>query len=88
MILILASCTSEFGSFNEKALLFANNDKRIDEEEYQTLREEISSSDDKGFQSFKNDKGEIDNSKVVSYLVKFFNAKKLACQLTIFGNPK
>jgi len=76
LFLILTSCKSEFGSFNEDALTFANNDKRIDNEEYQKLVEQISGSDEKGFQQFKNDRGEIDNTKVVSYLVKFFKAKK------------
>jgi hypothetical protein len=75
-ILILISC-KEFDSFNENALTLANNDKRIDEQEYQKLIKQILSSNEKGFQQFKNEKGDIDNTKVVSYLVKFFNAKKI-----------
>lgn len=77
LILILTSCKSDFGSFNEEALTFANNDKRIDEKEYQKLLEQISGSDEKGFQQFKNDKGEIDNIKVVTYLLKYFKAKNV-----------
>jgi hypothetical protein len=73
----LTSCKSEFGSFNEDGLTFANNDKRIDKQEYQKLLKQISISDDEGFQQFKNDKGDIDNTKVSLYLVKFFNAKKI-----------
>ena len=88
LILILTSCKSEFGSFNEKVLTFAKNDKRIDEQEYQTLLKEISSSDEKGFQQFKNNKGEIDNTKVVSYLVKFFNAKKVGLTADDIWQPE
>ncbi len=88
LILILTSCKSEFGSFNEKVLTFANNDKRIDEQEYQTFLKEISSSDEKGFQQFKNDRGEIDNKKVVSYLVKFFNAKKIGLATNDIWQPE
>lgn len=84
----MTGCKSEFGSFNEQALTFANNDKRIDEQEYQKLLEQISSSDEKGFQQFKNDKGEIDNTKVVSYLVKFFNAKKVGLTAKDIWQPE
>ncbi|MCG9900889.1 MAG: hypothetical protein MH132_12865 [Hydrotalea sp.] len=88
LILILTSCKSEFGPFNEKALAFANNDKRIDEGEYQKLLIEISDSDDRGFQQFKNERGEIDNTKVVSYLVKFFNAKKIGLTANDIWQPE
>ena len=37
LVLILTSCKSEFGSFNEDVLTFANNDKQIDEKEYQKM---------------------------------------------------
>lgn len=88
LILILTSCKSEFGSFNEEALTFANNDKRIDEKEYQTLLDQISGSDEKGFQQFKNDKGEIDNTKVVSYLLKYFKAKNVGLTANDIWQPE
>lgn len=88
LILILTSCKSEFGSFNEEALTFTNNDKRIDEKEYQKLLEQISGSDEKGFQQFKNDKGEIDNIKVVSYLLKYFKAKNVSLTANDIWQPE
>lgn len=89
LILILTSCIckSEFGSFNEQALTFANNDKRIDEQEYQKLVSQISDSDEKGFQLFKNDKGEVDNAKVVSYLLKYFKAKNVGLTANDIWQP-
>ena len=86
-ILILTSCKSEFSSFNEDALSFANKDKRIDEQEYQKLLEQISGSDEKGFQQFKNDKGKIDNIKVVSYLLKYFKAKNVGLTANDIWQP-
>ena len=50
LFLMLTSCKSEFGSFNDQALTFANNVKKIDEQEYQKLLKQISGSDEKGFQ--------------------------------------
>ena len=88
LILILTGCKSEFDSFNEQALTFANNDKRIDEQEYQKLVNQISGSDEKGFQQFKNDKGEIDNAKAVSYLLKYFKAKNVALTTNDIWQPE
>ena len=87
LFLMLTSCKSEFGSFNDQALTFANNDKKIDEQEYQKLLKQISGSDEKGFQQFKNDKGEIDNIKVVSYLVKYFKAKNVGLTANDIWQP-
>jgi hypothetical protein len=84
----LTSCKSEFGSFNEDALTFANNDKRIDDKEYQKLVEQISASDEKGFHQFKNDKGEIDDIKVVSYLLKYFKAKNVGLTANEIWQPE
>lgn len=87
LFLMLTSCKSEFGSFNDQALTFANNDKKIDEQEYQKLLKQISGSDEKGFQQFKNDKGEIDNIKVVSYLLKYFKAKNVGLTANDIWQP-
>ncbi|MBL7837497.1 MAG: hypothetical protein JNM67_08275, partial [Bacteroidetes bacterium] len=76
--LIFTSCTSEFNSFNANILSFANNDRKIDQREYQELIEQILGSDEKGFQQFKNKKGEIDNAKFVTYLLKYFKAKNIS----------
>jgi hypothetical protein len=76
-ILLFAGCKSEFQSFNEQALNFANSDSQIDESEYAALVKEISDSNEKGFLQFKDDSGQINHQKVVSYLVKYFRAKSL-----------
>jgi hypothetical protein len=79
-ILILTGCKTEctsFNCFNDKAFELANNDKQIDEKEYYELLEYINQSKERGFQQFKKDKGEIDNAKVFSYLLKYFKAKNV-----------
>ena len=77
LIFILTSCKSQFDAFNEKVSTFAKNDKRIDEKEYNSLRQLIIDSDENGFKQFKNEKNEIDNSKILAYLIKYCNAKKI-----------
>jgi hypothetical protein len=74
--IFLYGCRSQFSKFNDDALAFATNDKHIDQKEYESLVEQINLSDDKGFEQFKDDKGKIDNAKVVSYLLKYLKAKK------------
>lgn len=86
-ISILIGCKPEFASFNERALTFANNDKFIDEQEYQKLLDQISESDDKGFQQFKNENDEIDHTKVVSYLLKYFKAKNVGLTINDIWQP-
>ena len=87
-ILMLPSCKSEFQVFCEKAVDFAKNDTRINQSEYEILLKDISVSDEKGFQQFKNGKDEIDNSKVASYLVKYFTAKKLTLTASDIWQPE
>lgn len=86
--LILTGCKSDFKEFNEKVLAFASNDRRIDQKEYGILLDQISNSDEKGFHQFKDDKGEIDNAKVVSYLLKYFTAKKLSLTASDIWQPE
>lgn len=76
-LMLLTSCTSEFQSFNDTALEFAHNDKRIDQKEFERLLEDISASDERGFTQFKNENGIVENAKVVSYLLKYYSAKNL-----------
>jgi len=71
------SCKSEFSTFQESALNYASFENNIDEQEYNKLIDEISASEDKKFLLFKNEKGEVDNQKLVDYLLKLFEAKKL-----------
>jgi hypothetical protein len=52
------------------------------------LLEHISSSNEKGFQQFKNDIGEIDNAKVVSYLLKYFKAKNISFTTSDIWQPE
>uniref|UniRef100_UPI004048512C hypothetical protein n=1 Tax=Mariniflexile sp. TaxID=1979402 RepID=UPI004048512C len=75
--MLLVSCTSEFQSFNDTALEFASNDKRIDQKEFESLLEDISASDERGLAQFKNENGTIENAKVLSYLLKYYSAKNL-----------
>jgi hypothetical protein len=77
-ILFLCGCQSEFNSFNEEAITYATNDKRIDNAEYDVLIDMIQKSDDKGFQAFKKEDGSVNNDKVCAYLLKLFAAKRIA----------
>jgi hypothetical protein len=86
--LLLISCKSEFGVFNEEAHALAINDKQIDEKEYKTLLEHISSSNEKGFQQFKTEKDEIDHVIVASYLLKYFKAKGLSLTADDIWQPE
>lgn len=76
-LILLTSCTSEFQQFNDTALEFAKNDNRIEKEEFERLLEDISASDERGFLQFKTENGTIENAKVISYLLKYYSAKKL-----------
>lgn len=87
-LLVLNSCKSEFSKFNEEALNLANKDKHIDQKEYERLIKQINTSDDRGFNIFKTSTGEIDNSKVISYLEKLFIAKKLAISSSDIWQPE
>lgn len=71
---MLISCGE---SFQDKAVKFAANDNKIDEQEYKTLAQEIKNSGDAGLRQFIGENGEIDDVKLKDYLVKFFAAKKM-----------
>lgn len=75
--MLLTSCKSKFQSFNDTVLEFANNDNRIDQEEFKRLLEYISTSNERGFSQFKNESGTVENAKVLSYLLKYYSAKKI-----------
>jgi hypothetical protein len=86
--IILYGCKSEFGTFNDDALAFANKDKLIDQKEYESLVEQIKSSDEKGFQNLKSEDGKVDSKKVVAYLLKYYSAKKLALTSADIWQPE
>jgi hypothetical protein len=86
--IILYACKSEFGRFNDDALTFASNDKRIIQKEYESLVEQIKLSEEKGFQNLKSVDGKIDNNKVVAYLLKYYSAKKLALTSADIWQPE
>ena len=88
LALFLYGCKSEFGKFNDDALAFANNDKRIEQKEYVSLIEQINLSSEKGFQNLKSEDGKIDNNKVVAYLLKYYSAKKLALTSADIWQPE
>jgi len=75
---LFQSCQLEsgFSAFNDAAADFAI-DKHIDKKEYEMLLSIISTSDNEHFKIFKSN-GKIDDGKVISYLLKYYNAKKIA----------
>ncbi len=79
-LMLLSSCSSDctsFKCFKDTALEFANNDNRIDQKEFESLLEDISASDERGFAQFKNENGTIENAKVLSFLLKYYSAENL-----------
>jgi hypothetical protein len=86
--LFLKGCKSEFEQFNEQALASASDDNQIDLKEFTELVNLIKQSDERGFQQFKEESGKIDSSKVVSYLLKYFSAKKLTITEADIWQPK
>ena len=77
-LLFFSGCSSEFKQFQEQALGFAAGDNEIDQEEFSKLVNLIEQSDENQFQKFKAKAGTIDSSRVVSYLIEYFSAKKLS----------
>lgn len=75
------NCSSEFSQFNKEALLYASNDKKISDDEYQKLRDRVKCSNERGFLTFKKD-GNVDNEKLTSYLLKLYSAKKLGLTIS------
>lgn len=87
-LLLLNSCTSsKFEETNEQALKFAADDQRIDQQEYETLVENIKNSDDRGFRLLKTESGEVDHPKVATYLKKYFEAKGTNVTLADIWQP-
>lgn len=84
---VLASCQTEFSQFNEKVIVLANNDKRIDQKEYESLIKIIEISEETGFKTFKTEDGNIVNKKVGSYLLNYLNAKKIAISESNIWQP-
>ena len=77
-LLLLTGCRdSDFTLFQKEAVVFASNDKKIDEKEYNALVERIKASNDAGFKQFIGENKEINNPKLAEYLLKYFTAKKL-----------
>jgi len=86
--IILYGCNTEFGQFNDDALAFAINDNRIDQKEYETLVEHLQLSNESGFQKLKSEDGKIDNNKLISYLLKYYTAKKLTITSADIWQPE
>ena len=84
---IFLGCKSQFGEFNDDALAFASNDKHIDQREYESLVEKIKLSDEKGLQNLKALDGQIDNNRIVTYLLKYYSAKKLTLTSSDIWQP-
>lgn len=84
----LYGCKSEFGKFNDDALAFANNDKKIDQKEYELLVDQIQQANEKGFQNLKSTDGKIDNDKVITYLLKYYSAKKMPLTSSEIWQPE
>ncbi len=81
---------SEYAKFTAKAEEFASNDNKIDPEEYKQLNDIITSSNDEGFNKFKEGEGEnvkVKNEEVVDYLVKYYEAKGIKIERENIWNP-
>ena len=73
-VFVLSGCHSGFDKFKEDALAAAS-DKKIDEREFELLVRDVEYGNEKGVQHFKDENGNVDNSKVVSYLLKYLKAE-------------
>jgi hypothetical protein len=87
ILLLLVGCKSNFVKFQDQAIQFASNDKKIDEGEYNDLIAQIKKSKGKGFNQFYTSE-KIDNSKVVFYLLKLFAAKKINVTTSDIWQPQ
>lgn len=76
--MLLSGCKTDFARFQDEAVTFASNDKKIDQNEYNTLVERIKASDDSSLKQFVGANKEIDNPKLAEYLLKLFTAKRIA----------
>jgi hypothetical protein len=77
IILFCSGCKTDIDHFNEQALRFISDDKKIDKRESEELMNSIKQSDERGFQQFKLEGNKIDHSRVVSYLLKYLTHKKI-----------
>ena len=84
-LIFIFGCSSDFSEFREQAFVFAS-DNKIDQDEYNTLVGLIQSSSETTFNLYKNN-SKIDNSKVVSELLKYFTAKKLNLSASDIWQP-
>lgn len=77
-LMIFVGCKSEFDEFGKKVIDDATSDQRIDQKEYEDLVALAGSSKERAFRIFKDQDGRIDNEKLVTYLRKFLDSKKLS----------
>lgn len=82
-IVFLVSCTNDFADFVETATEMATDDERIDKEEYNKLCENITSSDSRSFEKFKDAEGKVDNKKLDEYLTRLFDRKLASRKIKI-----
>ncbi len=93
LIFLLQGCGGEedkdydFDTFQAQALDFGKNDQHIDQGEYESLVIGLESSDDRRFQTFRNESGEVEHAKVAAYLKKYLNAKGVSIDLADIWQP-
>ncbi|WP_373513132.1 hypothetical protein [Persicitalea sp.] len=90
LALVLQSCPDpsyDFDAFQEQTLDFGKNDQRIDQQEYETLVVGIGSSDDRRFQMFRNESGEVEHAKVAAYLKKYLDTEGTNIALADIWQP-
>lgn len=79
ILLLTFGCKpNDFENFQNQAIEFAQNDNKINEEEYNALSQIILTSADSRLIQFKKSDQEVDHQKVVQYLVKFLKTKEIS----------
>lgn len=77
-LLLLSGCgPKDFENFQNEAVKSAQGDNKIDENEYNKLAEIILKSSDPRLKDFKKSDQEVDDPKVVQYLLKLLKTRNL-----------
>ncbi len=85
--LFLSACATDAKRLQDQALLFATNDKVIDESEYVSLTGNISMSNDGSLKRFLTKDSQIDHPKFAQYLKTLFESKKIPVNIRDIWQP-
>jgi hypothetical protein len=86
--LLLSGCKTDFARFQDEAVTLASNDKKIDQNEYNTLVERIKASNDASLKQFVGPNNEIDHPKLAEHLLKLFTAKRMSLNARDIWQPE